>query len=199
MKRVLHPRGMLLLTAGCFAALAVAVLLAGAHPADAAARDGVLSLASPVVVAIMRVVTRLGHAWFLVPATLLLFVIFPEARARWWVWGGLMVVAPVAESTFKFLIGRPRPFDPSYGFPSGHATAAAAFFGAVIYLAGSLPPRARRLVRLLSGVAIVLVALSRVMLRAHWPSDVLGGVALGLFLASAAALLARPPQRAVRG
>ena len=199
MRRVLHPRGMLLLTAGCFAALAVAVLLAGANPADAAVRDGVLGLASPVMVGIMKVITLLGHAWFLAPGTLLLFIVFPEARARWWVWVALMLVAPAAETTFKYLIGRPRPFDASYGFPSGHATAAAAFFGAVIYLAGSLPPRARGLVRLLAGLAIVLVGLSRVMLRAHWPSDVLGGVALGLFLASAAALLARPSHRAVQG
>jgi undecaprenyl-diphosphatase len=198
MRRVFHPRGMLLLTAGCYAALAVAVILAGAHPADAAARDSVLGLASPVVVAVMRIVTQMGAAWFLVPATLLLFVAFPEARTRWWVWIGLMLLAPVAESTFKFLIGRPRPFSSSYGFPSGHATAAAAFFGAVIYLAGSLPPPRRRIVRALAGLAIVLVALSRVILRAHWPSDVVGGVALGLFLASAAALLARPPQRAVQ-
>jgi undecaprenyl-diphosphatase len=190
---------MLLLTAGCFAALSVAVLLAGANPADAAVRDGVLGFASPVMVAVMRVVTLLGHAWVLAPGTLLLFVVFPEARARWWVWVSLMLVAPAAESTFKYLIGRPRPFDASFGFPSGHATAAAAFFGAVIYLAGSLPPRARGPVRFLAGLAILLVGLSRVMLRAHWPSDVLGGVALGLFLASAAALLARPPQRAVQG
>ena len=39
---------------------------------------------------------------------------------------------------------------------------------------------------------IVLVAVARVILRAHWPSDALGGIALGLALASAAALLARP-------
>lgn len=194
MKRILHPRGVLLLTAGAFAALAIAVILAGALPADAAARDGLLALASPLVVAVMRIVTRMGHAWFLVPATLLLFGVFPEARARWWVWVGLMLMAPVAESTLKFLIGRPRPFDASYGFPSGHATAAAAFFGAVFYLARSLRPPARTGVRILAAVAIVLVGLSRVMLRAHWPSDVLGGIALGLALASAAALLARPPR-----
>jgi membrane-associated phospholipid phosphatase len=66
----------------------------------------------------------------------------------------------------------------------------------VIYLAGSLRPPARTWVRALAGLAIVLVALSRVMLRAHWPSDVMGGVALGLALASAAALLARPPRPA---
>ena len=187
---------MLILTAACFAAMAGAVLLAGAHPADAAARDSLLRLNSPVVTAIMRVITELGHAWVLVPATALLLVAFPEARARWWVWIGMMLMAPMAETMFKFLIGRPRPFDASFGFPSGHATAAAAFFGAVIYLAGSLRPPTRTWVRALAGLAIVLVGISRVMLRAHWPSDVIGGVALGLALASAAALLARPPRPA---
>jgi membrane-associated phospholipid phosphatase len=197
-KRILHPRGMLLLTAGFFVAFATAVILTGAHPADAAARDGLLGLASPVVVAIMRVITQMGHAWFLAPATLAMLWLFSEARARWWIWLALMLVAPIAEASLKALIGRPRPFDPSFGFPSGHATAAAAYFGAVIYLAGSLKPRARTLVRVLAAIAIVLVGLSRVMLRAHWPSDVIGGIALGLALASAAALLARPA-RPVQG
>jgi undecaprenyl-diphosphatase len=198
MKRVLHPRGVLALTATFFAAVAVAVILAEAHPADAAVRDSLLGLASPVVVALMRIVTRMGHAWFLVPAMLLLFVVSPEARRRWWVWVGLMLLAPIAESTLKVLIGRPRPFDASFGFPSGHATAAAAFFGAVIYLSGSLSPPARILARALAVLAMLLVGFSRVMLRAHWPSDVVGGIALGLALASAAALLARagPPVRA---
>jgi undecaprenyl-diphosphatase len=187
---------MLMLTTGCLAALTVAVVLAGALPADAAARDGLLALASPAVVALMRKVTYLGHAWFLVPALLLTFSVFPEARARWWIWVGMMLLAPAAESALKPLIGRPRPFDASFGYPSGHATAAAAFFGALIYLAGSLPPRLRTVVRAAAAAAVVLVALSRVMLRAHWPSDVLGGIALGLALASAAALLARPARPA---
>jgi undecaprenyl-diphosphatase len=187
---------MLILTAACFVALTMAVILAGAHPADGAARDGLLSLNTPVVVATMRVLTYLGHAWFLVPAMAVLMAVFAEARARWWVWVGAMLLAPIAETVFKTVIGRPRPFDASFGFPSGHATAAATFFGAVIYLAGALPPPARTWVRALAGLAIVLVGLSRVMLRAHWPSDVIAGVALGLALASAAALLGRTPRRA---
>jgi membrane-associated phospholipid phosphatase len=45
-------------------------------------------------------------------------------------------------------------------------------------------------VRLAALVGALLVAVARVMLRAHWPSDALAGVALGLALASVAALIA---------
>jgi membrane-associated phospholipid phosphatase len=185
---------MLILTTACFVAMTLAAILGGAHAADAGARDSLLALNTPVVVAVMRMITLLGHAWFLVPALAVLLAAVAEARARWWVWVGVMLLAPIAETVLKALIGRPRPFDASFGFPSGHATAAATFFGAVIYLAGNISPPARTWVRVLAGLAIVLVGLSRVMLRAHWPSDVIGGVALGLALASAAALLARPPR-----
>jgi undecaprenyl-diphosphatase len=78
----------------------------------------------------------------------------------------------------------------SFGFPSGHTTAASAFFGIVMYLAGSLSPPKRTVVRAMAAAMIVLVGVARVMLRAHWPSDVLGGVALGLALAATAALIA---------
>jgi undecaprenyl-diphosphatase len=101
-----------------------------------------------------------------------------------------MLAAPGAEGLLKIVIGRPRPEDASMGFPSGHATAAAAFFGAVIYLAGSLPSTARVVVRVGAALLIVLVATARVVLRAHWPSDTVAGIALGLAFASAAALLA---------
>ena len=83
------------------------------------------------------------------------------------------------------------------GFPSGHATAAAAYFGAVFYLARPLPPRARVLVRTGAVLTILLVALARVILRAHWPADSIAGIGLGLALASAAVLLnesGRPPE-----
>ena len=90
-------------------------------------------------------------------------------------------------------IGRPRPEDISMGFPSGHATAAGAFFGALIYLLAPLPSPARRTGRVLAVIAIALVAVGRVALRAHWPSDAIAGVALGLMLASAAQLIAGAP------
>jgi undecaprenyl-diphosphatase len=188
--RLTHPRSALIVCTTAFAALACAALLVGVLPADAALYRALLSVTSPLVLRLMRIVNYAGAWQVLLPGTLLIYAVFDRARERWWVWPALMVTAPLLEQVFKFSIARHRPESTSFGFPSGHATAAAAFFGAVVYLAGSLPPLPRRVVRILAPLIVLLVGVARVMLRAHWPSDVAGGIALGLALASAAALLA---------
>ena len=185
----LRPRAALTVLCAFFIALGVAAATIGVLPADAAVREALLSWATPAVVWLMRVVNRAGDWRLLLPGTLLLFFVFRRARERWWLWIALMIAAPAAEGLLKIAIGRARPESGSFGFPSGHATAAAAFFGAVLYLAGSLPPARRRTVRALAVACIVLVGCARIILRAHWPSDVLGGITLGLALATLAALL----------
>jgi undecaprenyl-diphosphatase len=184
------PHGVFVVASSAFVVVALAVLLVGTGAIDTLIRDHLLVAASPGVIAVMRVVNVAGDWRFLLPATLLLFVVFDRARRAWWVWIALMVVAPLAESVLKIAVGRPRPAGPAYGFPSGHATAAAAYFGALLYLSEALRPDTRTVVRVVAVVMIVLVGIARVMLRAHWPSDVLGGLALGLALASAATVLA---------
>ena len=184
-----YPHAVLVVLGAFFLALAAAAALFGVLPADSGAREALLSWATPGTIGLMRVVNHGGDWRVLLPATLLLLVVFPRARERWWLWIALMITAPAAEGLLKIAIGRARPEGPAFGFPSGHATAAAAFFGAVLYLAESLPMASRRLVRALAVACIVLVGLARVVLRAHWPSDVLGGITLGLGLATVAALL----------
>ena len=193
-----RPRAVLFVSGACFVLLALAVAVLATPPGDAAARDALLALAAPPVVAAMRVINWAGSWRLLLPATLLLLLAFPRARERWYLWIGLMIAAPATEGILKVVIGRQRPEDASMGFPSGHTTAAAAFFGAVVYLAEPLPPPARRLVRATAITVIVLVAVARVILRAHWPSDALAGIALGTAFASAATLLASP-SRAAQG
>jgi membrane-associated phospholipid phosphatase len=186
----LHPRGVLTVAAACFVALTAAVVALGAFPADAAVRDSLLALATPGVVAVMRVFNRAGEWRVLVPGMVLLFVVFRRARERWWLWLAAMATAPLTEGILKHLVGRARPEDASLGYPSGHSTAAATFFGLVMFLADELPATARAVVRALALLMILLVGVARVMLRAHWPSDVLAGIALGLALAAAAGWLA---------
>ncbi|MBB4186712.1 membrane-associated phospholipid phosphatase [Sinorhizobium terangae] len=91
----------------------------------------------------------------------------------------------------KFLIGRARPeLFAEYGaysltpftsdrlfesFPSGHSTAAGALFGAFAMLMPQLRP-----VFLILALAI---GVSRVIVGAHYPSDVAAGLLLGLWVA----------------
>lgn len=188
-----RPRDVLVIAMIAFVALSVFAILAAENGVDLTIRDAVLRLASPPAMALMHVMNLAGEWRVLFPGTLILLVVFDRARSRWWIWIALMVVAPVSEQVMKHVVGRPRPEATSFGFPSGHATAAAAFFGAVIYLSGTMPPLPRRIVRAGSAIMIVLVGVARVMLRAHWPMDVVGGAALGLAWASVAAMLATVP------
>ncbi|MGH7323096.1 MAG: phosphatase PAP2 family protein [Candidatus Rokuibacteriota bacterium] len=185
-----HARALLTAAGGAFVALAAGAALADALPLDATVRQTLLEWATPSVLSVMRMVNYAGEWPVLVPGALLLLLVLARARARWWVWLGFMVAAPLLEGAAKPLIGRLRPEGEAFGFPSGHATAAAAVFGAVVYLAEALPPGPRIAVRLAGLAMILLVATARVMLGAHWPSDVVAGVALGFALASAAALAA---------
>ena len=184
----------LLLPIIAFAALAGAVLSIGVLPGDAWLRDLVQAHTGPALVAVMHWINYAGNWRVLVPAAPLL-LLFPRARRHWWVWLTVIVAAPVFESLLKPVIGRPRPESAAFGFPSGHATAAAAYFGALIYAAADLRPAARRIVRAAAACLIALVGLARIVLHAHWPSDVLGGIALGLACAAAAALISSPTAR----
>ena len=188
--------GVLVVTLTAFIVLSLAALFVDMVAADTAVRQIVLATASPGVMAVMRVVNVAGDWKFLLPATIALIAVFRHARATWWVWIALMLAAPLAEGAMKMIVGRPRPEALSYGFPSGHATAAAAYFGALLYLSEPLPRLPRVALRTLAVVLIVLVGVARLMLRAHWPSDVVGGFALGLALASAAAVIAARGQTA---
>jgi undecaprenyl-diphosphatase len=185
---------LLLIPVATFLTLAGAALLAGVLPGDPWLRELVIANTPESFVAVFRWINYAGSWPVLAPAALALLA-FPRVRRRWWVWLAMMITAPLLEGAFKELIARPRPESEAFGFPSGHATAAAAYFGALIYAAGDLPRAVRRPLRAGAAVMLALVALARVVLRAHWPSDALGGVALGLAGAIAAALISSSTAR----
>jgi len=113
------------------------------------------------------------------------------ARRRHWLSAAAFALAIV---TSEMLIGglkdayqRPRPPNglvttSGWSFPSGHAIAAAVTaLGLVIVLAP--PGHARWTWERRAALYASLMAMSRVYLRAHWLSDVVGGALLGAGLA----------------
>jgi membrane-associated phospholipid phosphatase len=194
-----RARAILALSVAAFVVLALAALLAPTPAVEAELRQALLRLDAGIAGDVLRAIDHAGTWKVILPGSLLLFALSSQARARWWIWAVALLAAPAAETFFKFAIGRPRPEALTMGFPSGHATASAAFFGAVIYLAAPLSRVTRYAVRTLAVICIVLVAMGRVALGAHWPTDALAGVALGVTLASAAHLLGMAPPRAAAG
>lgn len=78
-------------------------------------------------------------------------------------------------------VPRPIPFDGSYSFPSLHAGMSVAVYGFLaLMIARELPHTRRWLPYFSAGAVIVPVSLSRLYLGAHWFSDVLAGLSLGL-------------------
>jgi undecaprenyl-diphosphatase len=118
-----------------------------------------------------------------------LFAWSRAARRHWWLWCALMPIGGAVEQTFKFLVGRPRPRGVNWGFPSGHVTAAATFAVILLYAMTRerVSPAARAILTALAIVLVASVGFARVILNAHWPTDVLGGVLLGAGCAAAGA------------
>ena len=70
----------------------------------------------------------------------------------------------------------------SSSFPSGHAMSATVVYGTVAYLLARLQKHgwARAITLSLAVIMIVLICLTRLYLGVHYPSDVLGGIIVGL-------------------
>jgi len=159
---------------------------------DRAITDAVPALRTETLNLLMLAITGLGDSRFLVFAASVTVLALLAARA--WretlLFGAAFALMPVIVKLLKMTIARPRPTVDLYGgvesfsFPSGHATNSALIYGALALLAlavfRKLPGR---LLAAAFALLAVMIAVSRIYLGAHWPSDTLAGLGLaGLML-----------------
>ena len=148
--------------------------------------DGLQTIHTSFLDTFMTSITKLGDAgivWIILTVILLLI---PKTRKS----GVYMAVALIADLIIcnvilKPIVARIRPYSinqtvqllvtplKDYSFPSGHTAASFASVSA-LYFAGRK--------RMAAGALIVsvLIAFSRMYLYVHYPTDVLGGLIIGL-------------------
>jgi len=146
----------------------------------------------PQVTDVVVALTTLGGA----PVTLAvaggasLWLLFRRAWGRALLLSATVLGERWLVEALKDWIGRPRPpldfhlLPHSFAYPSGHAANSMTAFLVTALMVS--PPQYRRAA---AGAALILTAavgLSRIYLGVHWPSDVIGGWALGLLSVAAA-------------
>lgn len=181
------------LSALLFVALLLLAAIVAVLPLDQVLAADMQHLTNPVLGALLRNVSVFGYAPIEVILIGLAVAILAWQR-RWlesWFVVAATVTAGALGAIIKILVGRPRPgaepasrlFWPlvdQYSFPSGHAVFYTAFFGAVAFLLWKrFSGRARWVGIAVCITLVVLVGPSRVLLGAHWPSDVLAGYLVG--------------------
>lgn len=149
--------------------------------------DWIQNLRSPAGDVLMSAVTSLGNGgavWILLTVVLLLI---PETRKTGAVLAAALLFDVIlCNGVLKNAVARMRPYDRNpvvellihkpgdYSFPSGH-TAASFAAASALYFGGE------RHIWKPALVLAVLIACSRLYLYVHYPTDVLGGAALGVF------------------
>ena len=152
-----------------------------------------------------QVVTKLGESSILTPLSVFLILIAVAGR-RWRVAAFVAIAScySMVSWAVKVLVERPRPpiqhdysLQQLQSFPSGHAGGAMAFAMIVVcVVAMSLRGVWRVVVAVVCFAIAVLVAISRLALGVHYPSDVLAGFGLAIaWVLSVALVIAAIPAR----
>lgn len=178
-----------------FASLAENVLEGGTQTFDVAILEWLHGHQSKALTAVMVEMTYLGTGTVVIVvvgvAALFLWHTEHKHSAR------LLLAATIGNillnGALKLVYHRPRPSvfawqttAVSSSFPSGHAMSATVVYGTVAYLLLRLQKHRWAKMLTLTGATllILLICLTRLYLGVHYPSDVLGGIVVGLAWAS---------------
>lgn len=137
---------------------------------------------------VMIVITGMGSVGVLLPLAVTV-TLWLAWRRSWYsaaYWVGAAAFGEVLVQVLKFTLGRRRPLDlytgtELFSFPSGHAVVSTVMLGFLAFLLSRRQTlRTRLVIAGIAGLYVALVAFSRLYLGAHWLSDVLGGISLGV-------------------
>ena len=152
---------------------------------DLAVHQAMLALRNPLADHPMAALASLGDWPVLAPACIAVLAWF--AWRRLWMAAAHWLAALAFGLALTWLLGntmdvvRPPGASSGFGFPSIAVTMATVAFGFfAVLIARELPGRDRVWPYLVSGAVVTVIGFARLYLGAHWLSDVVGGMLLGV-------------------
>jgi undecaprenyl-diphosphatase len=161
-------------------------------PVDEAITRAIRLYQSPHRTLAARTFTHFGDSVFIFPTAAVIASVlwFRHRHVSGLLFAAAVLFGGLLEVLLKISFHRVRPAlwpalveETSPSFPSGHATLATAFWGGLVAVTFHMTrKRVSRAAALCFAVPMVLgVAATRVYLGAHWATDVLAGILVGLF------------------
>ncbi len=179
---------LLVFSTGLLALILTAALTRHGLGIDQALLQATQSLRTPWADQLMIHFTRLADAPVMTTLALgvLVFLLWQRQWHTMGYWLAAVGFGFLASLILKYSLQLPRPdigisgLSP-YGFPSSHTLRATVIFGFLsVVIARAITPLHRWLPYGLAALLVLLVALSRLYLGAHWFSDVMASLSLGL-------------------
>lgn len=180
---------------GCIALLAL-IMNAVDHNLPTALDQGLYrflqGLRTPWADSLMVSITELGDYPVKLTVALVVFawLYWRRCHSAAWHWLAVLALGLASNSLISWLLQIPRPVDlypgiARYSFPSNHATLTTILFGYLaVLIARETQPAHRWIPYLTAAFVIIPIAFSRLYLGAHWLSDALAGLSLGLLWTS---------------
>ncbi len=144
---------------------------------------------NPILFPIMKGISFVGSAYFLIPFVLVLVVYNFYKKKPYTI--KLLLISTLGSYLANFILknifNRTRPLDHflveqgGLSYPSGHSMVAMTFYMTLAYLftKNMRDQKKRNWIYILASIMVVLMGVSRLYLGVHWPTDIIGGYSIG--------------------
>jgi undecaprenyl-diphosphatase len=149
------------------------------------------SIRSAQITSLMTAITFLGSRYFLFPCYAVLTIYYLFSRKKLWFAVAIALTGFLGNQLLFFMqdvFHRQRPLNPlidyvnGYGYPSGHSFASFVFAGLLSFLVCQKSVKTKwKVIFVVTCFAMAtIIAISRIYLHVHYPTDVLGGFYLSM-------------------